>query len=64
MLAGKPLQMILTPELAGLAASVLGVLGLILRKARCFIRQVGSRGMAASASATLLLSVRVRKPPV
>jgi len=34
--------MILTPELAGLAASRLGVLGLILRKARCFIRPVGN----------------------
>ena len=34
--------MILTPEISGLAASVLGVLGLILRKARCFIRRVGN----------------------
>jgi len=42
MLAGKPLGMILTTEVAGLAASVLGVLGLILRKARCFIRRVGN----------------------
>ena len=33
--------MILTPEVAGMVASIVGVLGLVLRKARCFIRRVG-----------------------
>jgi hypothetical protein len=35
-------MMVLSPELLGLTASVVGVIGLILRKARCFIRRVGS----------------------
>ena len=32
--------MIITPEIAGGIASALGLLGLILRKARCFLRRV------------------------
>ena len=35
-------MVVLTPEVAGLAASAFGVLGLILRKARCFLRRVGN----------------------
>jgi hypothetical protein len=48
--------MILTPEIAGLAASVLGVLGLILRKARCFIRRFGNSwdGGVGSCDATIV----------
>ena len=34
--------MIITPELAGALASAVGILGLILRKARCFLRRVGN----------------------
>ena len=34
--------MILTAEATGLLASLVGVLGLVLRKTRCFIRRVGS----------------------
>ena len=34
--------MILTAEVTGLIASLVGVLGLVLRKTRCFIRRVGS----------------------
>ena len=33
-------MVVLSLEIIGLAASVVGVLGLILRKARCFIRRV------------------------
>ena len=35
--------MIVTPEIAGLFASVLGLLGLVARKARCFARRVGGK---------------------
>ena len=35
--------MVVSPEILGLAASVVGVLGLILRKARCFVRRVSGR---------------------
>ena len=34
--------MVLTPEIAGMVASIVGVLGLVLRKARCFIRRVNN----------------------
>ena len=34
--------MILTAEATGLLASLVGVLGLVLRKARCFVRRVGN----------------------
>ena len=32
--------MIITPEIAGGIASALGLIGLILRKTRCFLRRV------------------------
>ena len=35
--------MILTPEMAGLVASALGLLGLVVKKARCFARRVNGR---------------------
>ena len=35
--------MILTPEVAGIVASAMGLIGLIARKARCFIRRVSGR---------------------
>ena len=35
--------MILTPEVVGIAASALGLLGLLARKARCFARRVRGR---------------------
>ena len=35
--------MLLTPELAGLVASALGLLGLVVKKARCFARRVNGR---------------------
>ena len=35
-------MVIVSPEIAGLAASLVGVLGLILRKARFFIRRVNN----------------------
>ena len=34
--------MIITPEIAGALASAVGILGLILRKARGFLRRVGN----------------------
>ena len=34
--------MIVTPEFAGAVARAIGILGLILRKARCFLRRVGN----------------------
>ena len=36
-------KMIITPEIAGIAASAMGLLGLIARKARCIARRVGGR---------------------
>ena len=36
-------KMIITPEIAGVAASAMGLLGLIFRKARCFARRVSGR---------------------
>ena len=35
--------MIITPEIAGIVASAMGLVGLIARKARCFIRRVSGR---------------------
>ena len=36
-------KMIITPEVVGIAASTLGLLGLLARKARCFARRVRGR---------------------
>jgi hypothetical protein len=36
-------KMIMTPELAGILASAMGLFGLIVRKARCFARRVGGK---------------------
>ena len=35
--------MIVTPEIAGVLASAMGLLGLIARKARCFARRVSGQ---------------------
>ena len=35
--------MLLTPEVVGIAASAIGLLGLLARKARCFARRVKGR---------------------
>ena len=35
--------MLITPELAGLIGTSLGLLGLIMRKARCFARRIGGK---------------------